>query len=228
MPEESHGFSALDMFFEADLVVQAVLVVLLVASVWSWAVIIQKGLGLGGARARARKAEEDFWNGRAADGESRPGGENAGIIARIYAAASREWNEARRTGALGEGEKSAILDRASRAMRTTIDRELARVTSGVGVLASIGSVSPFIGLFGTVYGIMLSIHGISSQTNLAAVAPDIAEALFATALGLVAAIPATAFYNKYTSDANRYGDQLDVFSDEVLVRMSRKLSEAKG
>ena len=147
-------------------------------------------------------------------------------LARVYAAASREWREARRTGTAGENAQ-LMLDRVDRLMQAQVARELGRASRNMGVLATVGASAPFIGLFGTVWGIMNAFTNIAAQqqTNLAVVAPGIAEALFATALGLVAAIPAVIFYNKFTGDLDRFGDRLDTFSDEVAARLSRRLSE---
>lgn len=228
-PDNSSILSLFDVFFTpavADAVILLVLALLIGASVWSWTVIIEKSFSIGGARKKAAEFEEAFWSGRADPADGRPGTAGGGeAMSRVYQAASREWHDVRKPGALDLSERAALLDRASRSMKAAIERELASITNGLGVLATVGSASPFIGLFGTVYGIMFAIHGISAETNIAAVAPDIAEALFATALGLVAAIPAVIFYNKLTSSANRFADQLDIFSEDVLVRMSRKLSE---
>jgi biopolymer transport protein TolQ len=120
-----------------------------------------------------------------------------------------------------------MLDRVDRLMQAQIAREMGRASRNLGVLATVGASAPFIGLFGTVWGIMNAFTNIAAQqqTNLAVVAPGIAEALFATALGLVAAIPAVIFYNKFTGDLDRFGDRLDTFSDEVSARLSRRLSE---
>ena len=120
-----------------------------------------------------------------------------------------------------------MVERAERAMRATVDREIGKAGRGLGVLASVGSVSPFIGLFGTVWGIMNAFVNIAAKqdTSLGTVAGPIAEALFATGLGLVAAIPAVIFYNKYTGDLTRFADQLDTFAQDVLVRLSRRASD---
>jgi biopolymer transport protein TolQ len=120
-----------------------------------------------------------------------------------------------------------MLDRVDRLMQAQIAREMQRASRSLGVLATVGASAPFIGLFGTVWGIMNAFTNIAQQqqTNLAVVAPGIAEALFATALGLVAAIPAVIFYNKFTGDLDRFGDRLDTFSDEVAARLSRRLGE---
>ncbi|MEO0983767.1 MAG: protein TolQ [Pseudomonadota bacterium] len=218
--------SLVGLLFEADLVVKAVLVILVLASVWSWAVIFEKSFTLGSARKKAKAFENAFWSGRPDDLDGRPGQGASDAASRVFAAASREWADARR-GVANDLEAGAIITRAERSMRATIDRELGQAQSGLGVLATVGSASPFIGLFGTVWGIMNAFLKIGQQqdTSLGVVAGPIAEALFATALGLVAAIPATIFYNKFTTDAAKFADQLDSFSQDILVRLSRRASD---
>src|SRR5262249_10240275 len=129
-------------------------------------------------------------------------------------------------GGMGDGA-AQLLERCDRLMQAQIAREMARASRSLGVLATVAASSPFIGLFGTVWGIMNAFININQQqqTNLAVVAPGIAEALFATAMGLAAAIPAVIFYNKFTGDLDRFGDRLETFSDEVAARLSRRVSE---
>lgn len=219
-------FSLIGLIFEADPVVKLVMLLLLLASVWSWMVIGEKLFTLGAARKKARQFEEAFWSGRTEDIDLRPGASSGDAASRVFSAAAREWSDARRVQP-GSGEAAAIVNRAERSMRATIDRELGRAGNGLGVLATIGSASPFIGLFGTVWGIMNAFLNISAQqdTSLGTVAGPIAEALFATGMGLVAAIPAVIFYNKFTGDLTRFADQLDSFSQDVLVRLSRRTSD---
>jgi biopolymer transport protein TolQ len=215
------------LFLEADPVVKGVMLILGIASVWSWAVAVDKWLQFGDLESHARKFEREFWSGRTADDMDERGGDRPrDALARVYAAASREWREARRTGISGDAAQQ-MLDRVDRLMAAQIAREMGRASRNLGVLATVGASAPFIGLFGTVWGIMNAFTNIAAQqqTNLAVVAPGIAEALFATALGLVAAIPAVIFYNKFTGDLDRFGDRLDTFSDEVNARLSRRLSE---
>jgi biopolymer transport protein TolQ len=218
------SFSMMELLMGADPIVQAVLVALVIASIWSWAVVAEKFFAVGGARKKAKEFEEAFWNGRADEYEPRPGqtADNAG--ARLFASISREWRDAKTTGS---SDHAALIGRAERSLRATVDREVARVSNGVGALATIGSASPFIGLFGPVWGIMRAFINISAQedTSLAVVGGPIAEALFATGLGLVAAIPAVIFYNKFSGDLNRYADRLDAFSQDLLVRLSRRASD---
>jgi biopolymer transport protein TolQ len=215
------------LFLEADPVVKGVMLILAVASIWSWAVAVDKWLQFGELDQNARKFEREFWNGRTMDDlDDRGGDKPRDALARVYAAAAREWREARRTG-LNPDASQLMMDRVDRLMQAQISREMGRASRNMGVLATVGASAPFIGLFGTVWGIMNAFTNIAQQqqTNLAVVAPGIAEALFATALGLVAAIPAVIFYNKFTGDLDRFGDRLETFSDEVAARLSRRLSE---
>jgi biopolymer transport protein TolQ len=215
------------LFLEADPVVKGVMLILAVASIWSWAVAVDKWLHFGELEQNARKFEREFWSGRSLDElDDRAGDRPRDALARVYAAAAREWREARRAGASAEGAQF-MLDRVDRLMQAQVSREMGRASRNLGVLATVGASAPFIGLFGTVWGIMNAFTNIAQQqqTNLAVVAPGIAEALFATALGLVAAIPAVIFYNKFAGDLDRFGDRLDTFSDEVAARLSRRLSE---
>lgn len=224
----SHNdLSILGLVMAADPVVKLVLLFLFLASVWSWMVIGEKLFSLGGIRKRARKFEEAFWSGRTDDFDMRPGQAANDAASRVFAAAAREWSDARRAQA-SPTEAAALVSRAERSMRAATDRELGRAGKGLGILATIGSASPFIGLFGTVWGIMNAFLNIAEQqdTSLGTVAGPIAEALFATGMGLVAAIPAVIFYNKFTSDLTQLGDQLDTFSQDVLVRLSRRASES--
>ncbi|MEL6782411.1 MAG: protein TolQ [Pseudomonadota bacterium] len=222
------SFSLMGLLLEADLVVKLVLIALLIASIWSWAVVVEKLFSLGGARKKAKAFEESFWSGRAEDYELRPGQGGNDAASRVFASAAREWGDARR--ASGPDEASAMVERAERSMRAAVDREVAAQSNGLAVLATIGSSSPFIGLFGTVWGIMNAFLKIGEKqdTSLATVAGPIAEALFATGLGLVAAIPAVIFYNKFSGDLAKFADQLDAFSQDVLVRLSRRTSDDRG
>lgn len=219
------GFSFIGLLLEADIVVKFVLIVLFVASLWSWAVILEKLFTVGSARKKARQFEDAFWTGRADDLDGRPGAGNSDPASRLFASISREWNEARRMGP--QDDPSLLVDRAERSLRAGVDREVGRVSKGLGVLATIGSSSPFIGLFGTVWGIMNAFINIAEKqdTSLTNVAGPIAEALFATGLGLIAAIPAVIFYNKFTGDLNQFADRLDTFSQDLLVRLSRRSTD---
>ena len=223
----SSGFSLITLLGEADIIVKLVLVVLLLASIWSWIVIGEKLFSLGALRKSALAFEEAFWNGRAGEFDLRPGQGGRDPASRVFVSAAREWQDAGKSLAT-PAEASAIVMRAERSMRAAVDRELGRAGNGLSILATIGSASPFIGLFGTVWGIMNAFLSIAEaqDTSLGTVAGPIAEALFATGLGLIAAIPAVIFYNKFTADLATLGDQLDSFSQDVLVRLSRRASDA--
>jgi biopolymer transport protein TolQ len=214
------------LFIEADPVVKGVMLILALMSIASWAIAVDKWLHFGELDANARKFEREFWSGRSMDEMDDRGDRPRDAMSRVFAAAQREWREARRTGIPGDGGQ-LMLDRVDRLMQAQITREIARASKSLGVLATVGASAPFIGLFGTVWGIMNAFTNIAAQqqTNLAVVAPGIAEALFATALGLVAAIPAVIFYNKFTGDLDRFGERLETFSDEVAARLSRRLGE---
>ncbi|HVV34027.1 MAG TPA: protein TolQ [Vitreimonas sp.] len=213
------------LFLEADPVVKGVMLILALASIWSWAIAVDKWLQFGELDSQARKFERQFWSGRSMDDAEEGGDRARDALSRVYASAVREWRETRRAGS-GE-DATLMLARVDRLMQAQIAREMQRASRSLGVLATVAASAPFIGLFGTVWGIMNAFTNIAAQqqTNLAVVAPGIAEALFATALGLVAAIPAVIFYNKFTGDLDRFGDRLDTFSDEIAARLSRRLSE---
>jgi len=223
----SGEFSLIALLGEADIVVKLVLIVLLLSSIWSWIVIGEKFFSLGGLKKSALQFEDAFWNGRAGEFDLRPGQGGKDPASRVFVSAAREWQDAGRALPT-PAEASALVMRAERSMRAAIDREIGRAGNGLSVLATIGSASPFIGLFGTVWGIMNAFLKIAEaqDTSLGTVAGPIAEALFATGLGLIAAIPAVIFYNKFTADLTKLADQLDSFSQDVLVRLSRRASDA--
>ncbi len=218
-------FSLWALFLKADVVVKSVMSMLLVASVWSWAIIIDKWLSIGRVQRKADKFENAFWSGRPLDELYRSLGQKGDHpFAVVFRAAMREWK--RSIEAAGDFTPS-VQERVERVMNTAINKELARLERYMNFLATVGSVSPFIGLFGTVWGIMNSFQSIaiSRDTNLAVVAPGIAEALFATALGLAAAIPAVMAYNKFSSDINRYATRLEGFASDFSAILSRQLDE---
>jgi len=218
-------YSLIALFLRADPIVKGVMIILALASVWSWAVAIDKWFSVSGARARAKRLEQAFWAGQPMeDMDGRITDRPAEALARVFAAGQREWRDSRR-GAPGEDRQ--IVDRASAAMEAAANREAARMESGLPTLAIIASATPFIGLLGTVVGIMNSFRDIAArgETNLTVVAPGIAEALFATGLGLFAAIPALIFYNKFSSDVSAFADRMSTFAQEVSVRLSRRLND---
>lgn len=227
--QATEDFSLIALFLRADIFVQAVMGILALFSVWSLAIAFDKWVSISGARARAKKFEQAFWSGQQMDEASdRVTDKPAEAMARVFSAGAREWRESRR-GAPGDDASKAIVERASAQMDVAVNRETARMEAGLSTLAIIASSAPFIGLFGTVIGIMNSFREIAAQgeTNLTVVAPGIAEALFATGLGLFAAIPALIFYNKFSSDVNAFSERLANFASEVTVRLSRRMHERR-
>ncbi|MAP94866.1 MAG: protein TolQ [Ponticaulis sp.] len=227
----NNSFSLYELFLRADIVVKLVMGLLIVLSIWSWSIIIDKLSRIGGAVSRAKNFEQAFWSGQPIEEmDDRVMTSSKETMARVFSAASREWRDARRVTGMSDYQSRALMDRAERLMNAATDREISRLETGLGILATIGSVSPFVGLFGTVWGIMNAFREIAGtgSTSLAVVAPGIAEALFATALGLVAAIPAVTFYNKFTSQLGHFRDRLDTFTQEFVVRLSRRLTERAG
>jgi biopolymer transport protein TolQ len=221
--------SIIGLFLHADIIVKAVIVMLILASVWSWAIIIEKALRLRKLHSQANSFEDNFWSGGSLeDLYDRIGAQPQDPMSAMFGAAMREW---RRTAARGAGAASqmraGLQQRIERVMHVTLGREMDRLERYMTFLANVGSTAPFIGLFGTVWGIMNSFHaiGASKNTSLAVVAPGISEALFATALGLVAAIPAVIAYNKLSSDLTRYAGRLDAFAGEFGAILSRQLEE---
>jgi len=209
-PIHNGDFSFWSLFVRADWVVKLVMLILIVASIWSWAIAVDKGITMFLLKRRAKLFEETFWSGKTLDELSRAmAGDTRDPMARVFAAAMREYDESM-TSPRNDAAILSTRERIDRVMNLVVNRELSKAERGLSVLATIGSASVFIGLFGTVWGIMNSFRAIaaSQNTNLSVVAPGIAEALFATALGLIAAIPAVIFYNKYSSDIDKYADSV--------------------
>lgn len=221
------GFSPWDLFINADWVVQMVMVGLLIASVWTWTIIFAKFSKLGVLKVRADKFEESFWSGGSLEALfERMGTRTKDPMSAVFTAAMREWRRSHtKTRTLSHDLKANLQARIEKVMQVTVNREMEQLERQMTFLASVGSTAPFIGLFGTVWGIMHSFQSIamSQSTNLAVVAPGIAEALFATAIGLVAAIPAVLAYNKISTEINRYGARLDAFVSEFIAIISRQL-----
>ena len=223
--------SVFGLFMMADPVVKAVMLLLIGASVWCWAIIFDKMARIRRQKRGAEEFDDLFWSGGSLDDLYNDlGDEPDSAQAKVFVSAMREWRRATVKGLTSglRGElKSSVLARIERNMSLTITREMDRLERGMNFLASIGSVSPFVGLFGTVWGIMNSFTSIaeSKNTSLAVVAPGIAEALFATALGLLAAIPAVAAYNKFSGDMDKIGTSLDVFAQEFTTLLGRQLDE---
>lgn len=220
-------FTLWSLFSRADWVVKSVMIGLIGVSVWSWAIMFDKWWRLGRVRRKSDQFETTFWSGRSLDDLYQDLGARATHpMAVLFAAAMREWKRSTDAGAT---HFAGVKERVDKVMSVTINREMMSLETNLLFLATVGSIAPFVGLFGTVWGIMNSFQSIaiSRDTNLAVVAPGIAEALFATALGLMAAIPAVVAYNKLSSEVNRYGSRLDDFADEFSAIVSRQLDERK-
>ena len=221
--------SMISLFLQADLIVKGVMVLLLAASFWSWAIIFDKALKVKRLVRAADAFEESFWSGGSIeDLYDRIGSRPVDPMSATFAAAMLEWRRSAAKGLVVVGALQASLkERIEKAMNVTVGRELERAERYMAFLATVGSTAPFVGLFGTVWGIMNSFESIAAtkNTSLAVVAPGIAEALFTTALGLIAAIPADVGYNKLTTDLGRYGNRLDNFASEFSAILSRQLEE---
>jgi biopolymer transport protein TolQ len=215
------------LFVQADIVVKIVMLGLLVASVWVWAIVFEKFTSLRRANKDADGFEDRFWSGGSLDELFEDEGQKpAHPMAAVFGAAMSEWRRSLRGGTT-DPARSGVRDRVDRAINVTIQREMDRMERWMVFLASVGSTAPFVGLFGTVWGIMHSFSAIAAMhnTNLAVVAPGIAEALFATAIGLVAAIPAVLAYNKISTDLGRYASRLEGFGAEFGAILSRQSEE---
>ena len=219
-------FSFIGLFLLADWVVRSVMIILVAASIWSWVIAIDKAIQFHMLKKRATKFEETFWSGRTLDDlQAGLAGDTRDPMARVFTAAMKEYREAQ-AAPRTDGAIHSSQERIDRVMDLVVNRELAKAESGLTVLATIGSAAVFIGLFGTVWGIMNAFRAIaaSQNTNLAVVAPGIAEALFATALGLIAAIPAVIFYNLYSSRLEKYAGRLEGYADELGAILSRRIT----
>jgi biopolymer transport protein TolQ len=226
-----HDLSLWGLFLQADWVVKLVMIGLLLASIWVWAIVFEKVTSIRRANREADAFEDAFWSGGSLDELYRREGEQpTHPMAAVFVAAMREWRRSAQRLAGGEWMAAGLRERVDRAMAVTVQREMVRLERWMVFLASVGSVAPFIGLFGTVWGIMNSFAAIAGMqnTNLAVVAPGIAEALFATAIGLVAAIPAVLAYNKISSDLARFAARLEAFAAEFGAILSRQTETAMG
>jgi len=225
----AHDLSIISLFMQADMIVKLVLFLLVAASFWSWAVIFDKFMRVRRLRRDAESFEESFWSGGSLDDlYDRIGTRPLDPMSAVFAAAMREWRRSAAKGLIASTTmRTSLQDRIERVMQVTVGREMERLERFMPFLATVGSTSPFVGLFGTVWGIMNSFQSIAAakNTSLAVVAPGIAESLFATALGLVAAIPAVIAYNKFSTDFGRYAGRLDAFSSEFSAILSRQLDE---
>ncbi len=216
-------FSLLALFARATLTVKIVMLLLIAASFWSWSIIIQKFIAYRAAKREAGRFDTAFWSGEPLDALfERMGPQPDGPPEKIFAAGMLEWRRSHRDdGGLIAGAQARI----DRSMDVAIAKEAEGLNGGLPFLATVGSTGPFVGLFGTVWGIKHAFEqiAISQNTNLAVVAPGIAEALLATGLGLLAAIPAVIFYNKLSADSDRIVGGYEAFADEFSTILSRQL-----
>ncbi|HWA64010.1 MAG TPA: protein TolQ [Caulobacteraceae bacterium] len=231
-PITAQNFSPIYVFTHANIVVQVVLAGLMLASLWSWATIIDKTIRLASLNRQANRFEDQVGSGRSLEDVAASAGDAPRhALPRMLQAALREWKDARAKGLLtsasAEAQTAFLIQRIDRVLDSVIAREAMRVEDGLGSLAIVATASPFIGLFGTVWGIMSAFQSIAIQknTNLSVVAPSIAEALFATAVGLAAAIPAYIAYNKFSGDAAKYASRLEGFADDLVTAIQRRLAE---
>jgi len=230
MPDASaltpENFGVIATFMRADWVVKAVMVGLLLASLASWGVIIDKAFRFTALNRQADKFEDQVASGRSLEEVAQAAGSSTHALPLMLQTALREWREARGKGVLSDLQTALLIQRIDRALDSVVAKETRRAEDGLGLLAIVATASPFIGLFGTVWGIMTAFQAIAIQknTNLAVVAPAIAQALFATATGLAAAIPAYIAYNKYSTDASKFTARLEAFADDLAAAVTRRLA----
>jgi len=221
------SFNFISLFMRADWVVKFVMLGLGLASLWSWAVILDKTFRFISLNREGDRFEAEVGRGQSLEEMAAQAGERpTHALPRMLQAALREWRDARVKPA-SEGQTAFLVQRIDRVLDTIIARESAQVEDGLGVLAIVATASPFVGLFGTVWGIMHAFQAIALQknTNLAVVAPAIAEALFATAIGLIAAIPAYIAFNAFSTKAGKYAARLEGFADDLSTAIQRRLAE---
>jgi len=221
------SFDLVTIFLRADWVVKLVMIGLAVASLWSWTIILDKLVRFAALNREADRFEDQVASGQSLeDVAAAAGAQPAHALPRMLQGALKEWREARTKGPPSEGQVAFLIQRIDRHLDAVIARESARVENGLGALAIVATASPFVGLFGTVWGIMRAFQAIAIQknTSLAIVAPSIAEALFATAIGLVAAIPAYIFYNSFSTAAGKYAARLEGFADDLSTAIQRRLA----
>jgi len=219
------SFSIIAVFLRADWVVKLVLVGLACASLWSWAVIIDKFVRFSGLNRQADDFEDQVGSGRPLEEVASSAGDNPRhALPRMLQVTLHEWRTSRARGFSDDAQNALLISRIDRALDA---REATRVEEGLGTLAIVATASPFVGLFGTVWGIMHAFQAIALQknTNLSVVAPAIAEALFATAVGLAAAIPAYIAYNKFSTDAGKFTARLESFGDDLSASITHRIAE---
>jgi biopolymer transport protein TolQ len=215
--------SPVQLFLDADIVVQAVMLGLILASIWTWMIIVSFSLRMATVRRRCREYEEEFWQVDNVEAFLKERGKKDVASARVAAAAMHEWRRSTRGGRVAD--RDGLRQRLAGTMHTQVATEADELADRLNFLATVGSVAPFVGLFGTVWGIMNSFFQIGAQANssLAVVAPGISEALFATAIGLFAAIPAVIAYNRFSHAVNGLEARLQRFADRFHATLSREL-----
>jgi biopolymer transport protein TolQ len=225
----AHDFSIWGLFLQADLVVKSVMIILIASSVWCWAIIFDKWVTFNRLNSKSSKFETAFWSGEPLEKLfKRISAKPADPMSITFCSGMNEWKITTENHAAIDGDlRAGLQQRIDRVMSASITREIGILERYMTFLATVGSTAPFIGLFGTVWGIMNSFAAIagSQNTSIAVVAPGIAEALFATAIGLVAAIPAVVAYNKFNTDLGRYQDRLDGFAAELSSILGRHLEQ---
>jgi biopolymer transport protein TolQ len=222
------SFNVITLFLRADWVVKLVMLGLAAASLWSWTVILDKTFRFASLNRHANRFEDAVASGRSLEEVAQEAGDRPRhALPRMLQGALREWRDARTRGLATDSQAAFLIQRVDRVLDAAIARESARVEEGLGSLAIVATASPFIGLFGTVWGIMHAFQSIAIQknTSLAVVAPSIAEALFATAIGLIAAIPAYIAFNKFSTDAGKFAGRLESFADDLSTAIQRRLAE---
>lgn len=222
LTQSSGGLSIAKLFMDADWVVKAVIVGLVLASIWSWTIIVGFLFRISKINDETSKFEADFWKSNDIDGFHNDRGKNELPVARVFAAGVAEWRRSTNGKSI---DRAGTRERLATAMDATIAAEMDKLANRLNFLATTGSVAPFVGLFGTVWGIMSSFVaiGVEQNTSLAVVAPGIAEALFATAIGLFAAIPAVISYNRFSHRLNQHEARLGRFADGFHGTLSREL-----
>jgi biopolymer transport protein TolQ len=227
----ANDMSLTGLFMHADIIGKIIITGLLMISILTWAIIFDKMIKLGRLKGKATDFEERFWASGSLDMLYDKIKRPADPMQAVFTSGMKEWRSAHDKGLFANpASRATVQARVDRVLQVTIGREMAMIETWMTFLASVGSVAPFIGLFGTVWGIMHSFIGIAQaqNTSLAVVAPGIAEALLATAVGLVAAIPATTAYNKFSTEVGRYGSRLDNFANDFVATLSRNLEDTRS
>jgi biopolymer transport protein TolQ len=229
MPDASaltpENFGLIATFLRADWVVKIVMTGLLIASLVSWGIIIDKAFRFTALNRQADRFENEVASGRSLEEVAQAAGDSTHALPVMLQTALREWRDARAKTSLSDTQTALLIQRIDRGLDSMVAKETRRVEDGLGTLAIVATASPFVGLFGTVWGIMTAFQAIAIQknTNLTVVAPAIAQALFATAIGLAAAIPAYIAYNKFSTDASKFTARLEAFADDLAAAVTRRL-----